>query len=93
MNLGDQLKKHRNDRGLTLREMALIVGVTATWLSRLENHYENTMSDETAHRVAEIFHLDRRELFRALGRFPKDTMAFMAENKALYDHIWETTEK
>lgn len=92
MNLGEELKKHRMDLGLTLREMAKIVGVTATWLSRLENEYEKSMSDRTAQRVAAIFGLDKRELFRTLGRFPKDTMALIANDKDLYHQIWEQTE-
>jgi len=92
MNLGEELKRHRSDLGLTLREMAKIVGVTPTWLSRLENEYEKSMSDSTAQRVADVFGLDKRELFRALGRFPKDTMTSIADNRDLYHRIWETIE-
>lgn len=92
MNLGEQLKKHRKDLGLTLREMAKVVGVTPTWLSRLENEYEKSMSDSTALRVASVFGFDERELFRSLGRFPKNTMTSIASNKDLYHRIWETIE-
>lgn len=93
MKLGEQLKQHRTNLGLSIREMSQMIGITPTWLSRLENHHENTMSDDTARRVAYVLGIDAREIFRALGRFPKDTMQILAQNKELFHQTWTETER
>ena len=37
MNIGSQVKEHRNELGLSLRELGELAGVTASFLSQVEN--------------------------------------------------------
>jgi transcriptional regulator with XRE-family HTH domain len=71
--LGDRLKRMRSQRNLGLRETANKVGISATYLSRIENNLEpSPPSEEKIRRLAEVLEDDFDELMRLADRLPSD---------------------
>lgn len=71
--LGDRLKRIRSSRGLGLRSTANMVGVSATYLSRIENNTETSPpTEEKLKKLAEVLGDDFDELMRLAGRVPTD---------------------
>lgn len=71
--LGDRLKRMREQRGLGLRETANLVGISATYLSRIENNKEpSPPSEEKIRRLADELGEDFDELMRLADRLPSD---------------------
>ncbi len=71
--LGGRLKKMRSSRGLGLRVTANMVGISATYLSRLENNLETSPpSEEKIRKLAEVLRDDFDELMQLAGRVPSE---------------------
>ena len=70
-NFGEFLAAKREDRDLTLREMARQMGVSAPFLSDVEKNRSAPLAKERLDRVAEILHLDTDEktaMYDLVGR-------------------------
>lgn len=70
-NFGEFLAAKREDRDLTLREMARQMGVSAPFLSDVEKNRSAPLTKERLDRVAEILHLDTDEktaMYDLVGR-------------------------
>lgn len=71
--LGDRLKRFRSSRGLGLRSTANMVGISATYLSRVENNLEPSQpTEEKIKKLAEVLGDDFDELMQLAGRVPAD---------------------
>jgi transcriptional regulator with XRE-family HTH domain len=71
--LGDRLKRMRSLRGLGLRETANKVGISPTYLSRIENNLESSPpSEEKIRRLAEVLADDFDDLMRLADRVPAE---------------------
>jgi len=71
--LGDRLKKKRSLKKLGLRETANLVGISATYLSRIENNVETSPpSEEKIRKLSEILDDDFDELMRLADRVPTE---------------------
>lgn len=71
--LGDRLKRMRAQRDLGLREAANMVGISATYLSRIENNLElSPPSEEKIRRLADVLNDDFDEIMRLANRLPSD---------------------
>ena len=70
--LGDRLKRIRSSRGLGLRETAGKVGISATYLSRLENNLEGNPTEEKIRILADILQDNFDELMQLAERVPSD---------------------
>lgn len=67
--LGDRLKRMRSSRGLGLRETAIKVGMSATYLSRVENNQETSPpSEEKIRNLADVLKGNFDELMQLAGR-------------------------
>lgn len=72
-NLGDRLKRVRSSRGLGLRATANLVGISATYLSRVENNLETSPpSEEKIRSLANVLQDDFDELMQLAGRVPSE---------------------
>lgn len=67
--LGDRLKRVRSSRGLGLRATANKVGISATYLSRVENNQETSPpSEEKIRALADVLEDNFDELMQLAGR-------------------------
>jgi transcriptional regulator with XRE-family HTH domain len=67
--LGDRLKRIRSSRKLGLRETALKVGISATYLSRVENNQESSPpSEEKIRALSCVLEDNFDELMQLAGR-------------------------
>jgi len=68
---GDRLKRIRTLRRLGLRETANKVGISATYLSRVENNQETSPpSEEKIRALSNVLKDDFDELMQLAGRIP-----------------------
>lgn len=71
--LGDRLKRTRSERGLKLRETAIKVGISPTYLSRVENNQETSPpSEEKIRALADVLQDNFDELMQLAGRVPSE---------------------
>ena len=67
--LGDRLKRVRSSRKLGLRETAIKVGISATYLSRVENNQESSPpSEEKIRALSDVLQDNFDELMQLAGR-------------------------
>ena len=72
MGFGGYLRKKREDRGLTLVEVAERVGISVAYLSRIERERENAPKDALIQKACKALDLDADEAFAAARRLPPD---------------------
>ena len=72
MGFGGYLRKKREERELTLVEVAERVGISVAYLSRIERERENAPKDELIQKVCKALDLDADEAFAAARRLPPD---------------------
>ena len=70
------LRKLRSDKGASIKSLAPELGVTYTYLSKLEND-EARPSEGLIGRVSEYFDYSSSELFLAAGRVPPDILEIL----------------
>ena len=71
--LGKRIKGVRSERGLGLRETAGKVGISSTFLSRVEHGAEKAVpSEQVIRRLAKILGDDFDALMHLAGRIPSD---------------------
>jgi transcriptional regulator with XRE-family HTH domain len=65
--LGEKVRVLRNKRGLSVRGLARLAGVDATWVSRLENGRYGRPDPRLVRLLAEALEIETSELFMAAG--------------------------
>lgn len=70
--LGHRLKRVRIARDLSLRETANKVGVSPTYLSRVENCLDRPPTEKTLRALADVLEDNLDELMQLAGRVPED---------------------
>lgn len=71
--IGQRIREIRKSRNLTQRELADLVGINFTYLSRVENDRlddEQTPREETLQRIAKALNADPDELLLLARRIP-----------------------
>jgi len=74
MTLGQRIRQLRSDKQMTLRDIAQIVGVGFTYLSKVENGKLDSgeyPSDSLIYRLAEALEADEEELIVLAERVPE----------------------
>ena len=74
-HFGKRVRELRQARGLSLRDLAPLVGVGYTYLSKVENgrlDFGDYPSDALIHRIAESLEADEDELLLLAERIPED---------------------
>ena len=66
--LGDRLKRRRTELDLGLRATAAKIGVSPTYLSRVENNMEKNPTEEKIKALADLLQDDFDELMQLAGR-------------------------
>jgi transcriptional regulator with XRE-family HTH domain len=70
---GKWLRQRRKEKNLGLREAAVKVGVSATFLSRIENGNESAMpSEKVIRELAKVLDYDFDTIMQLAGRVPED---------------------
>jgi superfamily II DNA or RNA helicase/transcriptional regulator with XRE-family HTH domain len=82
---GKAIRQARKTKGYTLRELACLVNLDYSYLSRLENEKaEYAPSEETIRSLAQVLDLDEEKLIYLVGRIPHNEEDFIKKN---YDKI------
>lgn len=84
MSFGALIRQRRNERGLTLLDVAAEVELSVPYLSRIERNRENPPRDELIRRLAQVLDIPEDEAFAAARRLPPDLQGRASEVFALY---------
>jgi transcriptional regulator with XRE-family HTH domain len=84
MSFGSYLRTSRNNRGLTLENVAVKIGLSVPHLSRIERDRENPPRDEILEKLANIIGIPSDDLFAEARRLPPDLKNSAGEVFALY---------
>jgi len=72
-NLGERIRRKRKERKLGLRETAVKVGISSTYLSRIETMDEaSPPAEDVIRRLSDLLGDDFDELMQLAGRVPED---------------------
>lgn len=83
-SFGAFLRDRRNERGLTLLEVATALDMSIPYLSRIERDRDKAPRDELIRRLAKVLRIPEDEAFAAARRLPPDLQGHAAEVFALY---------
>lgn len=72
MTFGERIRGRRKDHDLTLRELAEIVGIDFTYLSKIENDRAQAPSEETIGKLAMQLNEDLDELILLADKLPAE---------------------
>lgn len=76
MEFGEILRRLRSERGVGIKRLAPDLGVTYSYLSKLESG-DSGPSEEFVTRVSQYFHYDSNELLLAAGKVPADVLQIL----------------
>lgn len=79
MDFGKVLRALRTDAGLGIKRLAPDLGVSYTYLSKLENG-EVGPSEQLIHRVSRYFRCDEDRLMLAAGKVPAEILEILRAN-------------
>ncbi|MCG2711328.1 MAG: helix-turn-helix domain-containing protein [Candidatus Omnitrophica bacterium] len=79
MKFGKLLKQLRTKKGVSIKKLAVHLGVDYTYISKLENAKVNP-SPEVVERFSEYFNYSSDELMVAAGKIPKDIEEILKNN-------------
>ena len=78
---GKMILKARKKNGYSQRDLAKLLGVNFSYLSKLENNRaEYPPKEEVIRGLAEYLHLDAEELIVLAGRLPQQYEEFLKQN-------------
>ncbi len=71
MNFGEYLKHKRDEKQISLRELARCLGISAPFISDVENNRRAPLTDERLTDLANVLHLsedEKAEMYDIVGR-------------------------
>jgi transcriptional regulator with XRE-family HTH domain len=80
MKLSTLVRAARTKLGVNLRDLAGNVGVSASFLSRIERGEHVRISDRRLVRLAAALNLQVDDVYRCAGRLPPDIAKYVLEN-------------
>lgn len=87
MSFGAFIRERRNQRGLTLLDVAAEIDVSIPYLSRIERDREKPPRDALIRRIAEVLDIPEDDAFAAARRLPPDLQGRASEVFALYRRL------
>lgn len=81
---GTLVREKRTAKGISLRKFAELVGVSATYLSQVEQGNCDPPTAERVRRMAEILNENSDELTALAGRVPEDLQRVMEKHPACF---------
>ena len=92
--LGDRLKRMRTLQNLGLRVTAGKVGISATYLSRVENNLESSPpSEEKIRALSDILHDNFDELMRLAGRVSSEVSEMIKADSKMPEFLRRARDK
>lgn len=79
MSFGRLFRRLRTETGLGIKRLAPELGVSYTYLSKLENN-ELTPSEEFVQRAARYFKTDRDQMLLSAGKVPPEVLKILREH-------------
>jgi transcriptional regulator with XRE-family HTH domain len=73
MNFGERLRELRKQQHISQRDLANLVGVDFTYVSKIETGDNAPPSAATIHRMAQVLAADEGELIVLAGKVPLET--------------------
>ncbi len=74
MHFGERIRQLRRQRGLTQRGLAENIGVSDTYISKVENenlHFGDYPSEKFIHKLADVLEADEEELLLLADKVPE----------------------
>lgn len=71
-DLGGIIKEERKSKKITQRELAVLIGVDFSYISKIENGNSQTPSKEVLTKIANTLEIDQELLFIKGGQVPED---------------------
>lgn len=84
---GERIRELRNAKGYSLRQLAPIVGVGFSYLSKVENgrlDFDGSPSESLIHRLADALDADEDELLLLADKVPASIRSQMRQNPDLF---------
>lgn len=91
--LGDRLRRRRNDKKLGLREAAGKLGISPTYLSRIETNEEKPPAEEVLKAMAQLLDENFDELMTIAGRIPSDVAEYIGSDPGLPQFLRTARER
>ena len=79
MQFGETLRRLRTKAGVGIKRLAPEIGVSYSYVSKLENNEVNP-SEELIGRIAAYFHYDRDRLLLSAGKVPPEILRILQDN-------------
>jgi len=79
MRFSAVITRCRSDRGLGIRTLSKMIGVSPTHLRRLEANQSNP-SEELVKKLSQVLNVDFDELMIAANRVPSDIVEYLLRN-------------
>lgn len=97
LSFGEFIRQARKDRGYSQRDLAKLVGLDFTYLSKLENNRADyAPKEDVIRRLAQELDLDPDELVFLAGRIPEQSENFLKQHyksmPALFRRMQENPE-
>lgn len=80
MDFGERLRELRKQQSLSQRELAALVGIDFTYLSKIEVGRMDPPSEAVIRKLAAVLGADEDELINLAGKVPKELKAVLDEN-------------
>ncbi len=77
---GPFVRCERERQGILLREMAMRIGVSASYLSMVERNQFQPLAEDKIHKVAKILDVDVDELLALAGKVSSDLLDIIREH-------------
>lgn len=87
---GDRIRELRKAKGYSLRQLAPLVGVGFSYLSKVENDkldFEGTASESLIHRLADVLEADEEELLLLAHHVPRRIADRIFEKPELFRRL------
>ncbi len=88
---GAFIRKHREDKEIGLREMAKKIGVSPTYLSKVERDEFSPPAEDRVRKIAELLDLDVDELLAMAGRVSSDLSEIIRDKPRAVADLLRTT--
>ena len=91
VKFGAFIRREREEREIGLREMAKKIGVSPTYLSKVERDEIPPAAEDKVRRIAEIFDIDVDELLALAGKVSSDLSEIIREHPRELAALLRTT--
>ena len=96
MQFGERIRELRLEKQLTQRELADRLGVSVTYISKVENeklHFGDYPSEKFIHKVAEVLETDEDELLLLADKVPADIRQRIREKPEAFRILAKADDK